>query len=88
MGTCGYCGCYVFQGNVCRRHHDLPGLQAELPPEPDLGDPTIQAVDTNDETFYVLREYGKVVAIADWPQFLEDLRPDARRITCYTNEYP
>jgi len=58
------------------------------PPSTDDDAPTIQAIDTNEETFYVLRECGKVVATADWPHPLELLRPDARRITCYTNEYP
>jgi hypothetical protein len=40
--------------------------------------PTIQAVDTHDETLYVLRRHGLEPLTAYWPHPLLELEPDAR----------
>lgn len=42
--------------------------------------PTIQAVETGDETVYVLERPGLPAVCAYWPQPLEALCPEARRI--------
>jgi hypothetical protein len=42
--------------------------------------PTIQAVETGDETIYVLRRHGLDPIAAHWPNPLLELEPAARRI--------
>jgi hypothetical protein len=48
--------------------------------------PTIQAVDTDDETLYVLRAPGEDPVVAYWPQPLLELRPDAVRVPAYGSD--
>jgi hypothetical protein len=61
-------------------------LQRALPPaEPPSGPegPTIQAVDTDDETLYILTRPGKEPVVAHWPQPLEKLCPEAVRVAAH-----
>ena len=85
---CPYCGIERAVGlETCHEHRDLPGLDVRVNPDADRGRATIQAVDTDDDTIYVLREEGEVSACAPWPQMLEALRPDAVRVAAHTGHY-
>lgn len=80
---CPYCnGERLSHQPTCDTHRYLVTLVGMIPAHTYTG-ATIQAVDTDDDTFYVLREDGVPTATAPWPQMLEDLRPDARRIPSY-----
>lgn len=46
---------------------------------------TIQAIDTDDETLYILRRPGQEPVTAYWPHPLEELCPTAIRIPAYTD---
>ena len=47
---------------------------------------TIQAVETGDETLYVLQREGCDPVVAHWPQTLEALAPDAVRLPAHLDD--
>ncbi len=82
---CPYCGQEACYGSIaCLEHADLPRLDPAHNPGYRRAEPaTIQAVDTDDDTLYVLRVPGADPITAYWPHPLLAIEPDAVWLPSY-----